>query len=197
VCPAFLQHATFYQLLLRIDVSIADTLRQQGCACGGTLHSARYPRKPRGIRSALGPAYESRLSFCCHRDGCRRRHTPASVRFLGRKAYLGVIVVLLTALSHGLTPKRRTLLIERLQVPPQTLSRWRRWWREYFTASRCWRALARAFLPPLDTQALPGSLLGGITGESLAERLVKVLVLIAPISTSPGSLRAASCPQKM
>ena len=88
------------------------------------------------MRGVLGESYQSRLSFCCAQDGCRRRSTPASVRFLGRKVYLGVIVVLLTALHHGLTEARRRRLIEELDVPLQTLWRWQRWWREQFVATR-------------------------------------------------------------
>jgi hypothetical protein len=85
------------------------------------LHSARYPRKPRGIRYLLDGAYESRFSFCCATEGCRHRTTPPSVRFLGRKVYLGVIVILMTALAHGLSTTRRLRLIEELNVSAQTL----------------------------------------------------------------------------
>ena len=123
-----LQDASFFELLSRFDEDLAAEVREAGCGCGGVLHSARYPRKPRGIRSAVDDSYESRLRFCCSQDGCRRRSTPASVRFLGRKVYLGVIVVLVTALHHGLTTPRRRQLIEELDVAPQTLWRWRRWW---------------------------------------------------------------------
>ena len=40
--------------------------------------------------------------------------------------YLGVIVVLITALQHGLSAQRRRRLIEALEVPAQTLWRWHR-----------------------------------------------------------------------
>jgi hypothetical protein len=78
VCHAFLTDANFYRLIFQIDESLAEEVRSRGCDCSGRLHSARYPRKPRGIRSALDASYASRLSFCCAQDGCRRRHTPAS-----------------------------------------------------------------------------------------------------------------------
>ena len=61
VCHAFLTDTGFYQLLTRIDASIAEEVRARGCDCGGVLHSARYPRKPRGVRGALDASYESRL----------------------------------------------------------------------------------------------------------------------------------------
>jgi hypothetical protein len=197
VCHAFLTDANFYQLLTRIDESIAEEVRAGGCRCGGRLHSARYPRKPRGLRSALDASYERRLSFCCARDGCRRRSTPASVRFLGRKVYLGVMVVLLTALHHGLTAQRRRRLIEQLDVPAQTLWRWRCWWREQFVQSRCWRALAGQFIPPLVSDRLPGSLLERLSGSALSERLVELLVLLSPVTTATGSLRVGGNPQRM
>ena len=76
MCHAFLTDANFYQLLFQIDGWIAEEVRARGCDCGGQLHSACYPRKPRGIRSALDESYQSRLSFCCAQDGCRRRSTP-------------------------------------------------------------------------------------------------------------------------
>ena len=197
MCHAFLTDTNFYQLLFQIDQSIAEEVRKHGCECGGVLHAAPYPRKPRGIRSALDESYQSRLSFCCAQDGCRRRTTPASVRFLGRKVYLGVIVVLLTALNHGLTEPRRRRLIEEFDVPLQTLWRWRRWWREQFVLTRCWRAVAGQFVPPVDTDTLPGALLERLTGSALSERLVHLLVLICPVTTSSSSLRGSVNPQNM
>jgi len=197
VCHAFLTDTNFYQLLFRIDQSIAEEVRERGCECGGALHAAPYPRKPRGVRSALDDSYQSRLSFCCAQDGCRRRSTPASVRFLGRKVYLGVIVVLLTALHHGLTETRRRRLIEELDVPLQTLWRWRCWWREQFVATRCWGALAGQLIPPIDADSLPGSLLERLSGRALSERLVQLLVLISPVTTTTSSLRVSLNPQNM
>ena len=197
MCHAFLTDTNFYQLLFRIDESIAEEVRVRGCDCGGVLHSARYPRKPRGIRSAPDSNYERRLSFCCAQDGCRRRHTPASVRFLGRKVYLGVIVVLITALHHGLSDPRRRRLIEELDIPAQTLWRWQRWWREQLVQSRCWRGLAGQLIPPIGTDSLPGSLLERLRGSVLTERLVQLLVLISPVTTSSSSLRVSRDPQTM
>jgi hypothetical protein len=129
MCHAFVSDARFYQFLFRIDQEIAHEVQLECCAhCGGTLHIACYPRKPRGIHCALDESCETRLSFCCATDGCRRRCTPPSVRFLGRKVYLGVMVILVTAMEHGLSAKRRKQLIEQLDLYPQTLARWRRWW---------------------------------------------------------------------
>jgi hypothetical protein len=54
------------------------------------------PRAPRGAAEGLDASWDSRRSFCCAVEGCRRRSTPPSVRFLGRKVYVGAIVVLAT-----------------------------------------------------------------------------------------------------
>lgn len=194
MCHAFLTDTNFYQLLFQIDQSIAEEVREHGCDCGGVLHAAPYPRKPRGIRSALDESHQSRLSFCCSQDGCRRRHTPASVRFRGRKLSLGVIVVLITALNHGLTEPRRRQLIEELAGPLQTLWRWRR---EQFVATRCWRALAGQFIPPIHADTLPDGVLERLSGSRLSERLVQLLVVICPVTTWSSSLRVSLDPQKM
>jgi hypothetical protein len=70
VCHALLHDATLYDLLLAFDQDLAAETRAAGCVfCGGTLHSARYPRKPRGGPGDLGPHYATRLSFCCAGDG--------------------------------------------------------------------------------------------------------------------------------
>ena len=89
MCHAFLNDARFYRFLFDIDQDIARQVQAGGCSCGGVLHSACYPRKPRGIRSNWDESYNTRLSFCCAEEDCRRRSTPPSVRFLGRKVYLG------------------------------------------------------------------------------------------------------------
>jgi hypothetical protein len=199
VCHAFLTDARFYQFLFRIDQSMAEEVREAGCHCGGVLHSACYPRKPRGMRSALDESYESRLSFCCATEGCRRRTTPPSVRFLGRKVYLGVLVVLISALEGGLSPRRRHRLVDELEVPAQTLWRWQQWWREVFAKGPWWRLERAQFIPPIAPEALPGQWLTRLRGEDLLERLVRLLCSIAPVTSTSwsGSLKVAPDPQRM
>ncbi len=185
MCQAFFRDASFYQALFQLDQAIACDTQTAGCPhCGGPLHVANYPRKPRGIRSALDETYQYRLSFCCAREGCRRRTTPPSVRFLGRKVYLGVIVILVAALTHGLTSSGRQFLIDQLDLWPQTLARWQRWWREQVPVTRCWQALRGRFMPPIKAKSLPGALLGRLTGSDLAVRVRQLLGLVAPLTTT-------------
>jgi hypothetical protein len=55
MCHALLRDTTLYELLFTFDQDLAAEARVAGCGrCGGTLHSARYPRKPRGGPEALG-----------------------------------------------------------------------------------------------------------------------------------------------
>ena len=150
-------------------------------------------------RSTLDESYQSRLSFCCAEEGCRRRTTPPSVRFLGRRVYLGVIVVLISALAHGLSAKRRQWLIDALGVPAPTLWRWQHWWREVFAQEPWWRLEHAQFVPPLTALQLPGELLDRLRGADLRERVVRLLWLIAPQSTTAwsGCLRLMAHPQNL
>lgn len=130
----------FHDLLLACDQDIADTCRAEGCElCGGRLHSARYPRKPRGRACRLGPEHDLRFSFCCAIEGCRSRETPASVRFLGRRVYVAAIVVLIAILRHGVTDARMARLSQVVSVDRRTVERWRSWWRRIFTATPFWQ----------------------------------------------------------
>lgn len=181
---AYLGDAKFWRVLQHIDEDLAETARAQGCVhCGGVLHRGDYPRKPRGVpRALLGEAYERRLSFCCAREGCRRRTTPVSVRFFARRVYLGALVVLVSALAHGVSTKRRVSLCERFGVSVRTVSRWRRWWRECFAITPWWRASRGQFVSPPPVDRLPGGLLGhfGDTGTSTA--LVNTLRWLSPVT---------------
>lgn len=185
MCHSFLGTASFWSLLLRIDEDFAAQARAAGCAsCGGVLHSARYPRKPRGIAgSLLGEEYARRLSFCCEREGCRRRTTPPSVRFLGRRVFLGAVVVLATALAAGLTGRRVAALHERFGVSVRTLRRWRAWWQEDFVASALWPLLRAWLASPIAVARLPAALLERLAAEDMGARLSRLLRLIAPLST--------------
>ena len=198
MCHTFLSDPKLYNFLFQVDQEIANEVQAAGCPhCGGKLHSACYPRKPRGIRGTLGKTYTFRFSFCCASRECRRRTTPPSIRFLGRKVYLGVMVVLISAMKHGLSPKRRQWLIDTLNVPAQTVWRWRSFWQTTFAISPFWQMARAHFLPPIPSLSLPGGLLGRLQGAGLAQRLGRLLHLIAPITTTSWSssllpLRAAT-----
>jgi hypothetical protein len=189
-----LNDATFYHLLARIDADLAEAVRQAKCrVCGGVLHSARYPRKPRGGPADLPSGYDWRHSLCCAIDGCRKRTTPPSTRFLGRRVYLGAIVVLATAMRDGINAVRAARLKELFGVSRKTLDRWRAWWRETLPASRFWQSVRARLMPAIDEGSLPSSLLACFTscdGDDGA--LVALLQLLRPITTTPGLEASAS-----
>jgi len=177
-----LADATFHQLLLACDADLAEAARAGRCAlCGGALHSACYPRKPRGRPCRLGPEHDRRFSFCCAVDGCRSRTTPPSLRFLGRKVYLAAIVVLVAILRHGVTTSRIDRLSQAVGVDRRTVERWRAWWRERLPITPFWQVARAAFMPPIDRERLPASLLERFTGDD-ADRLVALLRFIGPIT---------------
>jgi hypothetical protein len=131
-----LNDAKFWGFLLDLDADLAAAVQAGGCDCGGVLHRASYPRKPRGVSRSVHPArLGRRLSFCCGRDGCRKRRTPPSLVFLGRRLYLGAVVVLASALAQGFSLRRCEFLRRRFGVSVRTLARWRSWWREAFATS--------------------------------------------------------------
>jgi hypothetical protein len=185
VCQALLGDTRLYTLLERIDEDLAGQARAQGCGCGGRLHRARYPRKARGA-AGLPPGYGWRHSFCCARADCRRRKTPASVRFLARRVYVAAVVVLVCALRDGPSAVRVAHLREWVGADRRTLGRWRRWWRESFPASALWRVGKGAFVPPVDESRLPGTLLERFALPGARERLIALLGWLQPLSTRAG-----------
>lgn len=174
------------QLLPRIDDDLARTAQVAGCPeCGGRLDVANYRRKPRGA-DGLGDDYEVRASFCCAVDGCRRRRTPPSVRFLGRKVYLGAVVVLASALARGPSKTSVTKLSTLLGITRRTLARWCRWWSTTFATSRFWESLRGRFVPAIEVTTLPASVLSRIATTGDEPVVVTLLHMLAPISTRPG-----------
>ena len=173
-----------YELLLRIDVELWERARSEGCGyCGGPLHAAHYPRKPRGGPQLLPEGYDRRLSLCCAREGCRRRSTPPSVRYLGRRVYLGAVVVLVSVLQKGPTLRRLGQLHQMLGVSRRTVKRWCRWWTGGFVQTLHWRAERARVMPPVREEGLPGSLLERFVGEPL-EQLEAMLRWLSPLTIS-------------
>jgi hypothetical protein len=174
---SFLTDQQLHQLLETVDADLAEEARRKGCYCGGKLHRADYDRKARGV-----PQWNKRYSFCCDQDDCRRRRTPESVRFLGRKVYAGLIVVLISTMMHGLKPVRVRRIREVLNINPSTLKRWRQWWLDNFVRSSFWKAMRARFMPVLCEEALPWSLWLKFELEE-RDRLLAVLQFLRPITT--------------
>lgn len=159
--------------LVEIDERSAQVVREAGCACGGRLHRADYPRKPRGLPVSWESAFGRRISFCCDREGCRRRHTPPSVRFLGRRVYVGALVLAVSA---------AWVRASQVGVAKQTARRWRRYFRNFLVNLALWPVLQARVVPPVDESELPGSLLLRFAGGS-GRRLMSTLEFLSPTTT--------------
>lgn len=192
------RESSFFLLLLAFDRDLAQEYREKGCGtCGGRLDRSAYSRKPRGGPPDLPEDYAVRESFCCCEEGCRRRLTPPSVRFLGRRVYLGAVVVLVSAMVHGVTAKRASSMRELCGVSVRTLCRWRKWWREQFVRTRLWRGLQGRLSTRIDETFLPASLLERIEGRGDSERAVRVLELLLPLTAGTNCVVDGQNPQKM
>ena len=177
VCHILLQSPPFFSILIQIDHDLTSTAKFQGCQCGGVLHCADYPRKPRGCPAAVRADFSTRFSLCC--AICRRRTTPVSVRFLGRRVYLSLLVVLLSARPAGQAATHE--LCQTLGVPARTLIRWRNWWQALFPATSLWQAQCARFMPPVHTGELPASLMARFTGSE-KESLIRFLKFLTPLT---------------
>jgi hypothetical protein len=185
--------ASFWQFLFSIDRDLAHTARQQACPCGGRLHSADYARKPRGGGEDLPEQYCRRLSFCCERDGCRKRVTPPSVRFLGRKVYLFAVVMLVSAMRQGPSPRRVRELSRLFGADRRTIDRWRVFWRDRFPEAPFWKAARGRLVPAVQIVSLPLSLLEAFySSEDSFRDWGRLLRFLSPI-TITGGLTSKIC----
>jgi hypothetical protein len=174
---------SFWSLLLSIDRDLAESTRRKGCSCGGRLHCANYPRAPRGAPDDLPDGYNYRFSFCCDRDGCRKRVTPPSVRFLGRKVYLGAVVILVSALRQGPTPRQVQELSRLFGVDKTTIARWQSFWRDQFPQTPFWKIARAGLVPVFEIISLPLSILEAfLRGGDRCENWANLLRFLSPIT---------------
>jgi hypothetical protein len=178
VCHTLLQSPQFFQLLLQIDAELAAQMHATLCQCGGVLHRANYPRKPKACPEEVIGDFKSRWSFCCNL--CRKRSTPMSVRFLGRRVYVALAVVVL-AVKRNKTNAAITQAAETLDVPERTIARWRQWWLQSFCATTLWQAQCARFMPSVELTELPQSLVARFTGAA-HEAMVRLLRFLSPLS---------------
>lgn len=163
----------FFKSLIAVDEQLAEQVRQQGCPCGGRLHRADYPRKPRGVPAEWEDAFCRRISFCCAERECRRRWTPPSVRFFGRRVYIAAVVIMFCA---------RWMSQEEAGCSRRTGRRWVAFFREKMVNSRIWQSLRTRLMPPVDEAGLPASLLARFGGDK-GTKLRSCLEFLAPITT--------------
>ncbi len=172
----------FFEMLERHDEAVTGRVAAWGCpVCEGPLHRGDYDRKPRGgLIARAGETFVRRFSLCCGREGCRKRATPPSLRFLGRRVYLGAVVILASVVAQatGVASESRRVT----GVPARTTRRWLGWWMGPFLSTEVFMAI-RARLIDVNAAAVPASILVRLMGTK-AEQVRMLLAWMAPLSTS-------------
>ena len=150
--------AKFIEELREEDRREAKRVAARGCPyCKGVLHVANYPRRPRGLGSKeLGMS--RRESFCC-RD-CRRRVTPKSVRFLGRKVFTAISLVSTEVLRLGGVSRSQVCHV--IGMSAITLQRWSGWWNDPVKGSQWWQEIMARFIPQLPDSHYVGEIFRSI-----------------------------------
>lgn len=171
-----------FRLLVELDEAVTDQVAAEGCpVCNGPLHRSDYDRKPRGaLLAPAGEAFARRFSLCCGREGCRKRAMPPSVRFLGRRVYLGAVVVLASIVAlalHAAAEVRR-----QTGVPARTTRRWLGWWRGPFLRTGVFVSIC-ARLIGVDVGRVPASIVDRLEGTRM-QQVRMMLELLAPLTTS-------------
>jgi hypothetical protein len=179
VYASVLHDPVFFRFLTHIDAEFAAEARQRGCRdCAGPLHVADFPRKPRGCPASVREEYSRRLSFTCGR--CDARTTPVSMRFLGRRVYVAVLLMLVSPRAGS----AERSLAELMGVPARTVSRWRSWWQKDFQRTSFWQSVRERLAPPMPSAAMPQSLLARFQGLTGRERLIQLLRFVCPLSVT-------------
>ena len=81
------------------------------------------------------------------------------MRFLGRKVYLGAMVILISAMRQGPTPRRVRELSTLFGADAATIARWQAFWRDHLPQTPFWKVARARLIPVVDVVALPLSLL--------------------------------------
>ena len=110
------------------------------------------------------------------------------MRFLGPKVYLGAIIILISAMQQGPSPRRVRELSARCGADRRTIARWQVFWRECFPQTPFWKMAQAHLVPVVKIVSLPYSLLDAFLRRHRPCRgWMLLLRLLAPI-TIPGAL---------
>jgi hypothetical protein len=190
-----LSHETEFDVKLlvalgEVDAECAEIIHEAGCPhCHGPLDRADYPRKPRGELGEAAGDYERRCSFCCRVDGCRKRATPPSLRFFGRKVYVAVWVIVASARARSMRLTGPGSPRQVQGVPTRTVRRWLEWWGTVFALGAFWSEAKAFFATPVDVRELPTSLRERFGSGNVA--LGKMLRFTSPVTTDSVRARIA------
>lgn len=173
-----------FAALAQADEKIAHQVADRRCPlCGGPLHRSDYARKPCGaLMAPAGEEFVMRFSLCCGREGCRKRATPPSLRFLGRRVYLGAVVIMASIVAQA--TESAAAIRKATGVPARTTRRWLAWWRGAFLGTEVFVAL-RARLIGVAVEDVPKSIVDQLVGTP-EERVQSLLKWLRPLTTGTG-----------
>jgi len=105
------------------------------------------------------------------------------VRFLGRKVYLGAVVILVSAMRQGPTPRRVRELSRLFGVDKATIARWQSFWRDHIPQTPFWKIARARLVPVFEIVILPLSILEALlrSGDQ-HESWANLLRFLSPIT---------------
>jgi hypothetical protein len=108
------------------------------------------------------------------------------VRFLGRKVYLGAVIVLMSAMRQGATPRRLGELSRLFGADAATIARWQAFWRDHVPTTPFWRVARARLLPVVEAVAVPRALVEAFCRtDDVYRDWVRLLRFLSPL-TIPG-----------
>jgi len=96
---------------------------------------------------------------------------------------VGFVVVLVSAMMHGVNEQRVKRLREVLGIDRRTLEHWRQWWKVTFVRSDFWRGKQGRLRRPIVEGQMPLGLVEAF-GAWQREGLMKLMQFLSPITTS-------------
>jgi len=138
----------------KMDQIIADEFQKKAycikCEKKTVFLISNYPRKPRGIPNFIDEAFRNkylsnRFSFLCRT--CKKRHTPESVRYLGKKIYIESLIFLLQIYHESNVPAPREKKLNLDCYPARiTRKRWPLFFKDKIWDSEVGKNIRRWFL---------------------------------------------------
>lgn len=155
-----LKNKSLFYHLYTIDKDIAEQYRQMPCPyCGGPLYFANYIRKPRGEPEGVPEECFTRFSLCCGNEGCRHRVMPPSCRFMGRKVYWHIVILVI--ISNWQNKKNLNIFkVSKLfDVSRNTITRWITFYQDIFPSSPQWQMIRGQVSVFIKNNKLPANLI--------------------------------------
>jgi hypothetical protein len=154
-----LKKKSLFHRLYTIDKQSAKKYKEMPCPhCSGPLHFANYPRKPRGEPDGIPEEYFIRFSLCCGQEGCRRRVIPPSCRFMDRKVYWHIVILII--ISEYQNKEINIFKLSKMfAVSRNTITRWIVFFQDTFSSSPQWQRIRGQVAASIKNNELPASLI--------------------------------------